>query len=58
MEECHDSMVGMKQTEAKTWAPADAPIITVQPLKELPAVPYLSDCCSFYYYYYCYSFLF
>ena len=64
MEECPNKVVGMRQSEVRKWAPANAPAITVQSLKELSAASYLSDCrsfyycCCYYYYYYYYYYLF
>lgn len=49
MEEYHDT-AGGGQPEAGTWPPADAATGTIQPLKELSAALYLSDCHSLFIY--------
>ena len=48
-EECRDT-AGGGQPEAGTWAPADAAAGTIQPLKELSAALYISNCHSLFIY--------
>ena len=48
VEECHDTAGG--GSWSRTWAPAGAATGTIQPLKELSAALYLSDCHSLFIY--------